>query len=140
MINLKKLFQPNPCLLSVSKAEKELLESFLTCKSEYDAWCQQPQKIRFRFYFPTAIDFYYDGAKLFTVFFKKDLHDTPVFHELKMSKANYSSIRSSNWKPFEDLMTEFLAELTEKNKSIYVQKTKSLREYMNICREASPAA
>lgn len=142
MINLKKLFHPNPCLLSVSKADKELLESFLACKTEYDAWNQhrQPQKIRFRFYFPTAIDFYYDGSKLFTVFFKKDLHDTPVFHELKMSKANYSSIRSANWKPFEDLMTEFLSELEEKNKTIYVQRTKSLREYVSICQETSPAA
>jgi hypothetical protein len=77
---------------------------------------------------------------LFTVFFKKDLHDTPVFHELKMSKANYSSIRSSNWKPFEDVMTEFLAVLEEKNKTVYVQKTKSLREYVTICKEATPAA
>ena len=142
MINLKKFFQPNPHLLAVSKAEKEVLESFFSCKAEYENWQQQypQQKIRFRFYYPTAMDFLYDGSQLFTAYFKKGTDDAPVLHELKMSKANYSSIRTINWKPFEEVMTSFLQGLEEKHQVRWVQKTKSLRDYLNICNETSPAA
>jgi hypothetical protein len=142
MINLKKFFQPNPFLLAVSKREKELLESFFPRKSEYENWqLQHPQqKIRFRFYFPTAMVFFYDSSILFTAYFKKGADDIPVLHELKMSKANHTSIRSVNWKPFEEVMTTFLLALEERKQVVLVQKTRSLREYVDICNEASPAA
>lgn len=142
MINLKKFFHPNPYLLTFSKAEKEVIESFFSCKAEYENWQQQypQQKIHFRFYYPTAMDFIYDGANLFTAYFKKGTDGALLLHELKMSKANHSSIRTVNWKPFEDVMISFLQALDEKHQVSWVQKTKSLREYVTICNEASPSA
>lgn len=141
MINLKKIFQPNPYLLSVSKQEKNLLERFVTRKADYDNWHSQQSRIRFRFYLPAAIDFCYDGSKLFTAFFKKDSFGMPVLHELKMSEANHASIRSANWKPFREEMSSFLQTLEEKRKVVTRQKTMPLQEYMAICEEApSPAA
>ncbi|WP_162944964.1 hypothetical protein [Flavisolibacter nicotianae] len=139
MISLKKIFRPTPHLLTVSKTEKELLEYFLCSRSEYDNWLLlHPQpKIRFKFYFPTAIDFYFDGAKLFTAYFKKGAADEPVLSELKMSKANYSSIRSSNWKPFEEVMIKFLNYLEETNRVVVVQNTKPLHDYLAICKETA---
>lgn len=142
MISLKKIFRPTPHLLTVSKTEKELLECFLSSRSEYDNWLLlHPQaKIRFTFYVPTAIDFYFDGAKLFTAFFKKGVADEPVLSELKMSKANYSSIRSSNWKPFEEVMIKFLNDLEETNRVVVVRNTKPLHDYLAICNEAGAAS
>lgn len=140
MINLKKFFQPNPYLLSVSRTEKDLLERFVNRKADYESWHSQQPRIRFRFYLPAAIDFCYDGSKLFTAFFKKGPFGTPVLHELKMSEANHASIRSANWKPFKEEMTNFLQTLEEKSKIVIRQKTKPLQEYVAICEEASSAA
>jgi hypothetical protein len=135
MMNLRKFFRPNPCLLVLAKAEKELVESFLAHKTEYEHWLHlNPQpKIVFRFYFPSAVDFYYDGARLFTAYFKKGEFNEPVLHEMKMSKENHASIRSANWKPFAEVMLQFLQTLEETNKSTYLKETKSLQEYLSIC-------
>lgn len=142
MMNLRTFFQPNPSLLSVTKAEKELLESFLAHKTDYEQWLLlHPQpKIMFRFYFPSAIDFYYDGTRLFTAYFKKDAFNEPELKEMKMSQENYGFIRSADWKPFGEVMLKFLQTLEEANKSIYLQQTKSLHEYISICKEPAVSA
>lgn len=141
MMNLTKFFYPDPCLVPVSKPEKEILESFFARKAEFERWLRQhPQpKIRFAFYFPTAIYFYYEGSVLFTAFFKNGSLLLPVFQELKMSRANYTSIRSDNWNPFKEIMNCFLHKLEEENKKVLVEKTKSLQEYASLCKEAAPA-
>lgn len=141
MFSLRKFFRPSPFHLAVSKDEKEMLACFLAYKTEYEFWNQdyQPDKIQFRFYFPTAIDFIYDGAKLFTAYFKKTANDTLELQELKMSKSNFASIRSTNWKPFEEIIVLFLNTLEEKKKTTYLQKTKALREYVSMCEEIHPA-
>ena len=136
-MNLRKFFKPNPSLLVVNKAEKQILECFLGNKAEFENWMLlHPQsKITFRFYFPSAIDFHYDGSRLFTAYFRKDAFNEPELHELKMSKENYSSIRTNNWKPFEEVILSFLNTLEEKNKFIYLQQTKPLHDYATICKE-----
>jgi hypothetical protein len=141
MINLKKYFQPNPCILSVSKEEKEILEWFLTNRSEFSDWLlhHPNQRVRFQFYFPTAVDFYFDDFLLFTAYFKKTAFDHLELQELKMTKANYTTIRSANWKPFEDVMLQFLGYLEEKNKISFFQKNRSLHEYVSICQKNNTA-
>lgn len=141
-MNLRKFFKPNPCLLSVSKAEKQFLECFLSNKTEFENWILlHPQsKITFRFYFPSAVDFHYDGSRLFTAYYRKDAFNEHVLHELKMSKENYASIRTSNWKPFEEVILGFLRTLEEKNKFVYLQQTKPLQDYASICKEAESAS
>ena len=135
MINLKRFFQPSSCRLTVTKAEKEILELFVLNKKEFDQWVLlHPQtRIRFQFYFPTAVDFYFDGFRLFTAYFKRGTMDTLQLSEFKMSQDNHSSIRTTNWKPFEDVMLSFLTNLAESNKSALLQKTKALHEYASIC-------
>ena len=147
MMNLKKFFLPNPCLLSVTKAEKELLEYFAANKQAFEEWLSQrpPQRVRFRFYFPTAIDFYFDDFLLFTAYFRKPAEGTLLLQEFKMSQANFTTIRSANWKPFEEEVLCFLRYLEEKNKIRYFQKTSALHEYVAICEktcvtQARPAA
>lgn len=137
MISLKRFFKTNPYLLPVSKAEKEVLECFVDNKAEYERWLpfQQNRRIRFQFYYPTAVDFYFDDFKLFTAFFKKDACHAPELQELKMSEANYTSIRSSNWQPFEEVIMTFLNTLEENNKIVLFGKTKSLHEYAALCKE-----
>lgn len=141
MINLKKFFQPNPCLLSVSKAEKEILECFVANKSEFENWVLQHslQRVRFQFYFPTAVDFYFDDFLLFTAYFKRTTLDNLELQELKMAKANFSTIRSANWKPFEEVMMQFMQYLEEKNKISFFSKTRSLHEYVSLCDKRTQA-
>ncbi|HEV7330322.1 MAG TPA: hypothetical protein VGN63_04720 [Flavisolibacter sp.] len=137
MMNLKRFFQPASCRLTVSKSEKEILELFLLNKKEFEQWILlHPQsRIRFQFYFPTAVDFYFDGFRLFTAYFKRGTMDSLQLSELKMSQDNHSSIRTANWKPFEDVMVSFLTSLAESNKSALLQKTKALHEYASICKD-----
>lgn len=141
MINLKRFFQPASCRLTVTKAEKEILELFILNKKEFDQWILlHPQpRIRFQFYFPTAVDFYFDGFRLFTAYFKRGAMDSLQLSEIKMSQDNHSAIRTTNWKPFEDVMVSFLTHLAESNKSAMLQKTKALHEYASIC-HTKPAA
>lgn len=142
MINLKKYFQPNPCILSVSKEEKEILECFLSNRSEFGNWSlHHPHKrVRFQFYFPTAVDFFFDDFLLFTAYFKRTALAQLELQELKMTKANYTTICSTNWKPFEEVMLQFLRFLEEQNKSSFFQKTRSLHEYVSICEEKAATA
>jgi hypothetical protein len=56
-----------------------------------------------------AIEFYFDEFLLFTAFFKRSQAGGFVLHEMKMTKANYTTIHSANWKPFEDVMVQFPA-------------------------------
>jgi hypothetical protein len=141
MINLKKYFQPNPCLLGINKEEKEILECFISNRSEFDNWTlhRSLQRVRFQFYFPTAVDFYFDDFLLFTAYFKRTTFDSLVLQELKMTKANYTTIRSANWKPFAEVMVQFLQSLEEKNKISFFHKTRSLHEYVSICEKSTPA-
>jgi hypothetical protein len=137
MMNLKRFFLPSSSRLPVTKTEKEILEFFVLNKKEFDQWILlHPQsRIRFQFYFPTAVDFYFDGFRLFTAYFKRGSGDSLHLLELKMSSDNHNSIRTTIWKPFEEVMVSFLAALTESNKSALLQKTKALHEYASICKE-----
>ena len=137
MINLKKFFRSNPYILPVSKTEKEVLEYFLANKKEFEQWLlKNPQpRIRFQFYFPTAVDFFFDEFKLFTAYFKRSPSGMQELAELKMSGDNYASIRSVSWKPFEEVMFSFLSTLEESNKMTLFSKTKALHEYVSICQE-----
>lgn len=139
MINLKKFFQANPCLLAVSNEEKEILECFLINRSAFSDWLlhRPQQRVRFQFYFPTVIDFYFDDFLLFRASFKKNAFDQPELQELKMTGANYNNIRTANWKPFEEVMVQFLRYLEEKNKISFFQKTRSLHEYVSICEKTT---
>lgn len=141
MINLKKYFQSNPCLLSISKEEKEILECFISNRSEFDNWTlhRSLQRVRFQFYYPTAIDFYFDNFLLFTAYFKRTAFGNLELQELKMTKANYTTIRSANWKPFEEVMVQFLQYLEEKNKISFFRKTRSLHEYVSMCEKGTQA-
>lgn len=135
MISLKRFFKPDPFVLPTTKTEKEILKCFLAAKKDFDHWLQlNPQpKIRFQFYFPTAIDFYFDDFKLFTAYFKKGQDGAQELVNLKISNTNYSSIRIFSWKPFEEVMVNFLNTLDETNKAALFQKTRSLHEYASLC-------
>ena len=135
MMNLFQLFRRKAYIIPVKKTEKELLECFMANKAAFDQWLAlhpHPQ-IRFRFYFPTAIDFYFDEFKLFTVYFKRGANNQPEFQEFKMSEANHTSLCSSDWRPFEEVIFHFLATLEESNKASLFRKKKSLYEYAAIC-------
>lgn len=139
MISLKKIFQSNSRTITVSKAQKEILECFLSNKTSFDQWfCFQSEtKVKFKFYYPTAVDFYFDDIMLFTAYFKKSHLDQVELQELKMSAENYRSICSLNWKPFEDVMLQFLNYLHENEKVTLLQKRKSLYEYADLCKGSS---
>jgi hypothetical protein len=141
MINLKKYFQPNLHRLTVSKTEREVLECFVTNRPGFEDWLHhRPQsRVRFQFYYPTAIDFYFDDFQLFTAFFKKSALGNLELQEFKMTAANYTTIRSANWKPFEEVILQFLHYLEEKNKIQFFQRTSSLHEYVSICEKPAPA-
>lgn len=137
MFKFKKRFKRKPHLITVDNTEREFLECFIVHRNEFEAWAllHPVQRISFRFYFPNAIDFCYDGCKLFTAFFKKDRHEIPRFHELKMSDTNLANIASANWKPFEGVIVRFLKTLEEHKRISYFQQTKSLFDYAAICEE-----
>jgi hypothetical protein len=136
MISLKKIFQSKTRSITVSKAQKEILECFLSNKASFEHWfCFQAEtKITFKFYYPTAVDFYFDDIKLFTAYFKKNHLDQVELQELKMSAENHRSISSTVWKPFEEVMLQFLNYLHENEKVLLFQKRKSLYEYADLCK------
>ena len=135
MFRLTNRLKRKPSVIPVDKAGREILEYFIAHKNEFEAWASLhlEKRISFRFYFPNAIDFCYDGCKLFTAYFKRDRRDVPQLHELKMSDANLSNIATTNWKPFEDVMVCFLKTLEEHKRMSYFQQTKSLYDYAAIC-------
>ncbi|WP_121355297.1 hypothetical protein [Flavisolibacter nicotianae] len=135
MLNLKNLFRTKVLELQVSKAQKELLELLLLNKDDFDQWClaQPSSKIRFQFFYPSAIDFYYDEFKLFNSFFRKDSKGEICLFEFKMSEVNYDSIRCSSWAPFESVIIDFLTGLEENKKIALFEKRKTLLEYQSLC-------
>lgn len=135
MFNFKKFLVNKAFAVDTSKSEKELLEFFISNKFEFDAWVEKQNipRIRFQFFYPTAVDFFFDDFKLFTAYFKKGLLDRLELTEFKMSDTNYNSIRSTNWKPFEEVIIDFLTTLEESKKIELFEKRKSLIDYEFIC-------
>lgn len=135
MMNLKNLFRPKALTLNLSKGQKELLELLIVNKSDFDQWNSKTgqAKIRFQFYYPTAIDFYYDEFKLFNAYFKKTAKEEILLNEFKMSEVNYDTIRCTSWHPFEEVIIEFLTSLEENKKIALFEKRKTLLEYQSLC-------
>ena len=132
---LKLFYKQKAFSLTVSKAQKELLEFFLTNKPEFDQWLPaHPQpKVRFQFFYPTAIDFYFSDFKLFTAYFKKGRKGEIELTELKMSETNFDTIRCASWAPFEEVIIDFLNSLQENKKIALLEQRKMLYEYANLC-------
>jgi hypothetical protein len=143
MFNLKKLIKSNPLSVPVKGAEKDLLQYFISNKGAFENWfstnCNAYPKLRFHFYYPNALDFFFDEFKLFTAYFKKEEKGIMLV-ELKMSDVNKANIKTTDWKPFRDLMLTFLTELEQNNHSLMLQEQRSLHEYQAICtgKEALP--
>ena len=137
MINLTKLLKPDPNNIKINKAETELLQYFISNKIAFDQWFNQNMnqypKIRFAFYYPTAIDFFYDEFKLFTAYFKKTAKGNIQLLQFKMSDVNYTNIKSRNWKPFQDVMLNFLTVLEQTNTDMILKEHQSLLEYQALC-------
>lgn len=142
MFGLKNLFKAKAQVLPFTKTQKELLELLLTNKAEFDLWSKgkSGDKIRFQFYYPTAIDFYYDDFKLFTAYFKKGVHDDLSLQELKMSEVNYETIRCTSWAPFEEVIIDFLTSLDENKKLALFEQRKVLFEYQSLCIKKNEAS
>ena len=132
---LNIFFKRKTLALSLKKEQKELLECFIQNKHDFENWVllHPLQKIKFQFYYPTAVDFYYSDFKLFTAYFKKTDHDNIELAEFKISEANLESIRCYSWSPFEEVMMEFLTSLHESKKIALFEKRKLLFEYQNLC-------
>lgn len=132
---IERIFRRKALGVPVTKSQKELLEIFLANKTEFDAWAakQAQPKISFRFFYPSAIDFYYTEFKLFTAYFKKTAQGTPELTELKMTETNYHVIRCVSWRPFEETILEFLTTLEESKKIALFEKRKMLYEYEALC-------
>ena len=132
---LQTFFKRKTLSLSLKKEQKELLECFILNKPEFENWVllHPQQKIRFQFYYPTAVDFYYSDFKLFTAYFKKTDPDNIELAELKMTEANFDSIRCFSWMPFEEVMMNFLTSLQESKKIALFEKRKLLFEYESLC-------
>lgn len=137
----ESIFRRKAFLLTVTKGQKELLEFFIVNKAEFEGWmATHPlSKIRFQFYYPTAIDFYYGDFKLFTAYFKKNKKSEIELMELKMSETNFDSIRCSSWAPFEEVVIEFLTSLEQSKKIALFEKRKVLFEYESLCSKKAAA-
>jgi hypothetical protein len=144
MFNLKKLIKSQPLTVPVSKAEKDLLQYFIATKPAFENWFSSNKnafpRLRFHFYYPNAIDFFFDEFKLFTAYYKKEEKGMVVLKELKMSDVNKANIKTTDWKPFRDLMLTFLTDLEQTNHNLMLQEQRSLHEYKAICtgKEALP--
>lgn len=139
MLSLKNLFKNKALLLSVSKAQKELLELLMINKVDFDQWSGMHAyaKIRFQFYYPAAIDFYYDEFKLFTGYYKKGPKGGIELFELKMTETNFDTIRCYSWYPFEEVVIDFLTNMEENKKIALFEKRKTLFEYQSLCTKQS---
>lgn len=142
MRSLKNIFKIKALTLVITKGQRELLELLMVNKPDFEEWSkkQAPSKIRFHFFYPAAIDFYYDEFKLFTVYYKKDLKGDISCSEFKMSETNYDTISCANWTPFEEVMIDFLTSLEENKKIALFEKHKTLLEYQSLCIKNSDAA
>ena len=140
---LKNLLKSKSNLLNVNKEEVEILTYIMCNRIDFETWFAQQKatfpKIRFVFYFPTAIDFYYDAFKLFTVYFKKDQNDHIVFDQFKITQLNIGSLKSYNWTPFKDAFLSYLLMAQERNSDLQFKKLHALHEYQALCNgEATP--
>lgn len=142
LLSLKNFFQPKALTLSVTKTQKELLELLIINKTDFDVWAakQPDNKIRFHFYYPTAVDFYYNEFKLFTSYYKKNKKEEIELTEMKISEVNYDTIRCKSWAPFEDVIIDFLTSLEESKKIALFEKRKTLFEYQSLCTKAKSNA
>lgn len=139
---LQTIMRKKTLVLTTTKAQRELLECFVLHKAEFENWLliQPSSKISFRFYYPTAIDFFYGNYKLFTAYFRKNQHDGIELTELKISDANFDSIRCESWTPFEEMMLKFLTTLEENKKVEMLSKRKLLYEYEDLCTKKPASA
>lgn len=135
LLNLKNFFKTKDLSLSTTKSQKEVLELLLINKVDFDDWAARHAipKIRFQFYYPTAVDFFYDEFKLFTAFYKKNRKEEIELLEIKMTETNYDTIRCRSWMPFEEVMIDFLTSLEESKKIALFEKRKTLFEYQSLC-------
>lgn len=135
MLGLKNLFKNKAIALALSKTQKELLELLILNKNDFEEWsCTQPDsKIRFQFFYPTSVSFFYDEFKLFYAYFKKNEKSEVILQEFKMSETNFDTIRSTNWAPFEEVIIAFLTSLEENKKIALFEKRKTLFEYQSLC-------
>ena len=122
-------------ILNTTKAQRELLQCFVLHKAEFESWLllQPSSKISFRFYYPTAIDFFFGDYKLFTAYFRKTPQHTVELTEIKISEANFESVRCFSWSPFEETILKFLTTMEEGKKVELFEKRKILFEYENLC-------
>lgn len=137
MFNLKKLLQGDKSLVAIGKDEIEILTYILCHKADFESWFGSQQKkhtkIRFVFYYPSAVDLFYDEFKLFTVYFKKTNTDIIVFDQFKRSQLNMDSLKTANWKPFKDAILDYLAMAQDRNTDFQLKKYKSLHDYQQLC-------
>ena len=137
MFNLKKLLQGDKSLVAIGRDEIEILTYIFSHKNDFENWFSGQQKkhskIRFVFYYPSAVDFFYDEFKLFTVYFKKTNTDVIVFDQFKRSQLNMESLRTANWKPFKDAILDYLAMAQDRNTDQQLTKYKSLHDYQQLC-------
>lgn len=133
--SLKNFLYPKVLSLNVSRAQKEMLELLMVNKGDYEKWADQKTaaKIRMQFFYPTAIDFYFDSFKLFTAFYKKNRKGEIELQEMKMSETNYDSIRCTSWAPFQEVVIDFLTSMEESKKIDLFEKRKTLFEYQSLC-------
>jgi len=140
---LKNLLKSKSHLLALTKEEVEILTYVMCNRHDFENWFAQQtlahSKIKFVFYYPTAIDLYYDSFKLFTVYFTKDNKDEIIFSEAKLSQLNRDSLNSQNWKPFKDAIVSYLVMAQERNTDLQFKRLHALHEYQAICNgEATP--
>lgn len=141
MFNLKKLLQRNKALIDLPKEDIALLEYFISHKDDFESWFASQQttypKIKFTFYYPTAIDFTYDEFKLFTVYFNKSGNDAISLSQFKISQVNGENIKTKNWKPFKEVMLQYIAVVEKQNTDLLFLKMRSLHEYQQLCKEGN---
>lgn len=137
MINLKKLLKGDKSLVSISKEEIDILTYVLCNRSDFENWFsgqhKKHGKIRFVFYYPSAIDLYYDEFKLFTIYFKRAANDAVLFDQFKLTQLNHGSLKTTNWKPFKDAILDYLTMAQERNTDSQFKKYKSLHDYQQLC-------
>lgn len=134
---LKKLLVRKPNVLNISKEEIEILTYVFCNRTDFESWLaaqkQNYPKVKFVFYYPNAVDFYYDTFKLFTVYFKRDVGDQVQFDQLKISRLNEDSLKSYNWKPFKDVFVSYLLMAQERNSDLQFKRLHALHEYQALC-------
>lgn len=140
---LKNLLQSKANLLPLTMEEVDILTYLMCNRQDFESWfagqAASYPKIKFVFYYPTAIDLYFEAFKLFTIYFKKDNRDEVVFSQAKLSQLNRDSLNSQNWKPFKDVIVSYLMMAQERNTDLQFKRLHALHEYQAICNgEAAP--